>query len=296
MQALRIGVIGPGAIGGAVAADLADVSRHALTLCARTPFARLTVRHPTGTSTVERIVTDPREVGLVDWVLLATKAHQTASAQPWLEALCGPDTRVAVLQNGVDHVERVAPLVGDAERVVPVVIQLPAEKTGPGCVVQSRDGLLFVPDHATGRAFSALFEGARTRVVPTADFLTQAWWKLAMNAALGGLCALVLRENAVAADPELRALVLACMREVVAVGNAAGAKLPDDAPEQSLERVLGAASDHWSSITVDRREGRAMEWEARNAVVGRIGRRHGVPTPLNDMLTALLRAADGGRA
>jgi 2-dehydropantoate 2-reductase len=35
-----------------------------------------------------------------------------------------------------------------------------------------------------------------------------------------------------------------------------------------------------------------MEWEARNAVVGRLGRRHGIATPLNDAITTLLRLAD----
>ena len=35
-----------------------------------------------------------------------------------------------------------------------------------------------------------------------------------------------------------------------------------------------------------------MEWDARNAVVGRIARRHGIATPLNDALTAVLALAD----
>ena len=70
----------------------------------------------------------------------------------------------------------------------------------------------------------------------------------------------------------------------------------DDAPDKVLAMILGAAPDHWSSITVDRREGLPMEWEVRNAVVGRLGRRYGIPTPLNDAITALLRAADVGAA
>jgi hypothetical protein len=72
--------------------------------------------------------------------------------------------------------------------------------------------------------------------------------------------------------------------------------LPDDAPEKVLERMLDAAPEHWSSISVDRREGRPMEWEARNAVVGRLGRRHGIATPLNDAITTLLALADAVRA
>ncbi len=295
MDGRRVAVVGIGAIGGALAADLADRGRHALLLCARTPFEALEVHHTEGRSRVEApVVTDPARVGACDFVLLATKAHQSPAARPWLAALCGPDTVVAVLQNGVDHVERIAPLAPPGTAVLPVVIQLPAEKRAPGVIEQSHPGVLFVPDDEAGRGFAALFEGGRTRVLPRGDFESQAWWKLLSNAALGGVCALALQPNRVAATPHGRELVLALMREVLAVGRAEGAELPDDAPERVLRMVLGAAPDHWSSISVDRREGRPMEWEVRNAVVGRLGRRHGIPTPLNDAVTTLLRLADAG--
>lgn len=295
-MASRLAIVGVGAIGGTVAADLSDLGRHEILLCARSPFEHLRVRHPRKTSVVERASTiDPTNVAPVDWVLLATKAHQSEEARSWLDALCGPGTRMAVLQNGVDHIERIAPLVSPGTGIVPVVIQLPAEKTAPGVVEQSRDGALTVPDDDDGRDFAALFRGARTAVHLTDDFKSQAWWKLVSNAALGGVCAVMLRENAIAQTPEVREIVLALMREVVSVGRAEGANLPDDAPERSLDRVLGAASGHWSSISVDRREGRPMEWAVRNEVVGRCGRRHGIPTPWNDAITALLRAADATR-
>jgi 2-dehydropantoate 2-reductase len=289
-----VAVVGVGAIGGALAADLADLGRHRVLLCARTPFDRLVVRHPAGVSEVAGApATDPGQASPVDWVLLATKAHQSATARAWLDALSGPGTRVAIVQNGVDHVERIAPLVRAADVVLlPVVVQLPAEKRAPGRVEQSRDGILLVPDGPDGHAFAALFEGARTVVRPTDDFPRQAWSKLLSNAALGAVCALCVRENAVVRDPGIREVVLRLMAEIVAVGRAEGAALPDDAPEKVIDRVLAVAADHWSSITVDRRAGRPMEWEARNAVVGRLGRRHGIPTPWNDAVTALLRAAD----
>lgn len=292
-ESTRIAVVGVGAIGGAVAADLWDLGRHSLVLCVRSSFECLEVRHPGGTTRVEAaVLSDPRDAEPVDWVLLATKAHQSAPAAAWLGPLSGPQTRVAVLQNGVDHVERIAPLAASPGSVVPVVVQLPSEKSLPGRVVQSRDGQLVVPEGAAGRAFASLFEGARTAVRVSDDFLTQAWWKLLSNAALGGVCALALRENGAASESSLQRLVLDLMSEVASVGRAEGARLPEDAPQRALDRMLGAAPDHWSSISVDRREGRPMEWEARNAVVGRLGRRHGIPTPLNDAVTTLLKAAD----
>jgi len=294
----RIAVVGVGAIGGSVAADLCDLGRHEVALCARTRFEALVVEHPAGVSrTTAAVLGGPEDVSrAVDWVLLATKAYQCADARPWLAALCGPGTRVAVLQNGVDHVERVAPLVPDGTEVLPVVVQLPAEKTGPGHVLQARAGMLLVPDDDLGRAFAGLFEGGRTRVVATADFVTQAWWKLVSNASLGGICALALRGNDVANEPAVRDLCLALMEEVALVARAEGAALPEDAPEKALALMLHGAPGHWSSIAVDRRAGRPMEWAVRNDVVGRRGRLHGIATPMNDAITTLLRAADEGAA
>jgi len=196
------------------------------------------------------------------------------------------------LQNGVDHIERVARLVDSTSEILPVVVQLPAEKMEPGRVEQSHDGALLVPDDAAGRDFSALFEGGRIRVIPVADFRTQAWWKLIANAGLGGVCALAIRDNTIVEVPGAKDLVLALNREVAEVGRAVGAKLPEDAPQKVIERMLAGAPGHWPSIAVDRREGRPMEWRVRNQVVCRIGRSHGVATPLNDALTVLLEAVD----
>ena len=104
--------------------------------------------------------------------------------------------------------------------------------------------------------------------MPSPDFVSQAWWKLVMNAALGGVCALAVRDNSLVQQPEVQELILAAMREVIAVGRAEGAELPDDAPEKAIALVMRGAPGHWSSIALDRREGRPMEWRARNAVVG----------------------------
>ena len=41
-------------------------------------------------------------------------------------------------------------------------------------------------------------------------------------------------------------------------------------------------------MAADRRDGQPLEWEVRNAVVGRIGRRHGIATPVNDLIATLL--------
>ena len=98
--------------------------------------------------------------------------------------------------------------------------------------------------------------------------------------------------SAVAMCAPVQDLARSVMAEVAAVGRASGVEIPEDAIDRALKRIGGAAN-HFSSIAQDRRANRQMEWDARNAVVGRIGRRVGVPTPLNDMLATLLRACEG---
>ena len=110
MSRKRVVILGAGAIGGAMAADLLDHADAEVALIARTRFPELVVEHPRGTS--RHSVTmfgDPDtedEVLPADWLLLATKAHQSEAALPWFKRLVTSRTRIAVLQNGIDHVER----------------------------------------------------------------------------------------------------------------------------------------------------------------------------------------------
>ena len=118
----RIAIVGLGAIGGVIAGSLAAVARHEVIACVRSRIERLVVERPEGTVEVSiRALTEPADAVSVDWVLLCTKAHQTSAVGPWLARLCGPQTRVAVLQNGIRHADRLAPLVGMAT-VVPTVV------------------------------------------------------------------------------------------------------------------------------------------------------------------------------
>ena len=288
-----IAVIGAGAVGGAVAAALADAGTHDLRVCVRRPVGGLEVRHADGTvvRTSPTVLSDPAQTERADLVLLATKAYQSEGTAPWLDRLAGPGTIVAVLQNGIDQVARIQPLAPHAE-IVPVVVMLAAEVIEPGVIVQSSIGLLEVPDTEAGRRVADAFEGSAVRVDVLADFTTRAWRKLLLNAVIGAVGALTVRDLTVLADQLVFDAALALADEVIAVGRAEGATFAPDAAVRALERAQRSAPGHWSSIAVDRREGRPLEWEVRNAVIGRLGRRHGIPTPLNDLVTALLQACD----
>ncbi len=222
---MRVAVVGPGAIGATFGAA-AEEAGHEVVLCGRRPGPAPVVERPDGGEhpIAAEVESDPSATdGPVPWVLLAVKAHQTAGAADWLRALCGPETTVAVLQNGVEHRALVGPLAGDAT-VLPTVVWCPSEMVAPGRVQQRGEARLTVPD--------------------------------------------------------------------VAVARAEGAGLDAADAEAVVDRLASFPPDLGTSILFDRLAGRPMEWDARNGVVCRLGRAHGIETPVSDVLVPLLAALD----
>uniref|UniRef100_B0T306 2-dehydropantoate 2-reductase n=1 Tax=Caulobacter sp. (strain K31) TaxID=366602 RepID=B0T306_CAUSK len=287
---MRIAVIGPGAVGGVIAAWLAQNEAFEVEVCARTAFDRLEVATPGGPLTATpRVLTAPDQASQVDWAIITTKTYDAAATGAWLARLIGPDTRVAVLQNGVEHVERFTPYVA-AERITPAVVDIPAERSAPGRVRQRRDGTILVPEGAAGEAFVALFVHTPIGVFTTPDFKTAAWKKLALNCA-GAVNALTLKPAGVAQGEPIADIMRALVGECVAVGRAEGADLPSDLPETVVAGCRAGPADGVNSLHADRAAGRPMELDARNGVIVRLGARHGIATPVNAMVVALLDAA-----
>ena len=283
----RIAVIGAGAIGGTLAAWLAQT--HDVTVCARSPLADLEIETPERTLQASpRILTDPATATPVDWVLATTKTYDCAAAAAWLPGLMGPDSRLAVIQNGVEQRERF-PMVPPA-RTVPVIIDLPAERTAPGRIVQRRDGTILVPEGEAGAAFVALFADTVIAAETTPDFVTAAWRKLAINCS-GIVSAITRRAAEVANDEGVAEVMRGLVRECIAVGRAEGATLPDKLADQVVEWTRKAHPDSVNSLHADFVAGRTMELDARNGVIVRLGAQHGIPAPLNAALAAVLAAS-----
>ncbi|MEK6711890.1 MAG: 2-dehydropantoate 2-reductase [Nitrospinota bacterium] len=289
-----VAVVGVGAIGGVVAARLLEKGQCSVTLCVRTPFEKLVVETPRGVIESKVLcVTDPGQMRPVDWVLLATKAHHTEGAAPWLKALAGPKTVIAVLHNGVEHVERVAPYANGA-RVLPVVVNCPADKAGLGRMVHRGSVRLVPPDDEQGRGLARLFEGTDVEVPPSKDILTDLWTKLCTNCAQSPITGLTRRRREVLRLPEVSEVSLALARECAAVGRAVGAKLPESLPEDIVARQKKMSPDATTSMLTDAWEGKPLETDAFTGAVIRAGEKHGIPTPVTRIVHALSSAINRG--
>lgn len=290
-----IALIGPGAIGGTLAAWLATQSDNELTICARTPFETLVVDSPFRViESRPKMLTEPNQAKPVDWILIATKTYHMASVAKWLPALLGSETKVAVIQNGVEHLANLKSLVSE-DRIVPVIIDCPAERFEPGRILQRAAIKMTVPNSAYSERFAALFPNDNITILLTNDWTTAAWKKLCINS--GGAVSALLNEPAnVVRERNAAEVMRGLIRECIAVARAEGAVIKDSVIEEIVASQADAPDGAMNSIHADLVEKRPMEWDARNGVIVRLGKRHGVPTPFNEMAVNLLRALEAKNA
>ena len=288
----RVAIVGVGAIGGTLAGLLHRAGRHEITLCTRRPLPALTVHtHDDVVQVTARNVTDPAQAEAVDWVLVASKGYDAAATALWFSTLCAGGAPVAVLQNGVEHRERFENYVSP-ERLVPVVIDCPAERTQDGTVLMRGPATMKLEDTPLGGDFADLFPGRDVTIDLVSDFVTAMWWKLCVNS-VGALNALALKPSDLLRTGPMSRVALQMVAECAAVGRAEGAKLSDSIGEDVLKLYRSYPKDSVNSLLADRLAGRRMEWNERNGAIVRKGAKHGIPTPLNEMAAALLEAVEG---
>ena len=306
---MRIAIIGVGAVGGAFGARLAHAG-HEVTFVAR--GATLVALHSSGLilesvdgdlhlPTVSA-TDDPSTVGPVDVVLVCVKSTQIDAVAPTLRSLIGPRTAVIPLQNGVEASARLAQVLGD-EHVLDGLARLIAEQAAPGLISHTAVTPVIefgarnaTPPDAPARAQIAPFAEALRAAglnAHTPENMERAMWEKFLFIDPFGTVGAATRApiGVMRAVPETRALLDSCLREVRAVGAALGVALDDDAVARTWQRYDMLPHDSTASMQRDIMAGRMSELELQTGSVIRLGRQHGVATPVHDALYAVLLPA-----
>ena len=307
---MRFVVLGAGGVGGVVGGRLAEAG-HDVTLIARGDHLGalrehgLTVESPEGTTRPPVAVAGLP--GELDWsgdevVLLAAKSQDTAAALADLAVDAPPTIAVVCLQNGVAN-EREA--LRRFPNVYGICVMLPAAFVEPG-VVQACSapvaGLLDIgryPDgvDATAEAIAGALGGATFESEARPDIMRWKYGKLLMNLgnAIEALCGLDDRaaELAKAARREGRACYAAAGIDAVS-GEEDRARRGDLIRQQPIHGQRRGGGSTWQSLARGRP---TVEADHLNGEIVLLGRLHGVPTPVNEVLQReVSRAARGGRA
>ena len=301
---MRICVVGCGAVGSLFAANLAqldDVEVWAYDLDqAHVDAINEDGLRLSGQGEVLgrlRATTDADAVPACDFGLVATKAMHTSSAIG-ATAHAFENGAVCSVQNGLGNEEAIAE---DVSRVIRGTTFPAGRLLEPGHVQWDVRGDTtigpFEPNPANLDQVQALADALTRAGMPTSavgDARGPQWRKVIFNAATNPVGALTgLPHGRVCERPELRSFVSALVDEGKVVAGALGVVLDAD-PEQLIDHAAKpeVAYGHKASMLQDLEARRPTEIDYLNGGIVRFGREHGVPTPLNEAIWALVKGVE----
>lgn len=261
----------------------------------------------------------PEEMsGLYDIIFLMTKQQQNRQVVSMLKEHLADDGVIVTLQNGLPEPE-IAEIVGE-QRVIGCTVAWGATLLGPGVseLTSEPDSLSFsmgyvsdmTPNHAP--EVKALLEKMGT-VVLDANFIGSRWSKLLINASFSGMSAVCGSTfGEAAADKQSRKIVQGIIKECIDVCAKAGIRI-EPVQGKDIVKLLDykgpvkkflsfviipiAIKKHAllkASMLQDLEKGKLTEVDSINGAVCAMGRKVGVPTPLNDKVVELVHAFEQG--
>lgn len=235
----------------------------------------------------------------MDLVVIVTKGHQIDAAIR--EALCLFDEHTAcmAIQNGIGNVEILSRYM-DESRIYASIVQLGASRPAPGMVqVLKRDeSMLFcgsVSQEEPTEGIRALAEiltrgGLAAFPLTRTEINRKIWYKMTANCTGNACCAVTrLPLGRFTNCPEGTAIKSGLLEEILAVADCEGV---------TGLREIATATNYWPednpmyhhvpSTAQDVRSKRKTEIDFLNGAIVRLGKKYGIPTPYNTLITNLV--------
>ena len=291
-------ILGTGALAGLFAARLAAAG-HPVTMAGTWPAALhalaahgVRLAEPDGTTRAFEVQVQHREAlarGPWAGALVLVKAWQTAAAAQAAARALPPEASVLTLQNGLGPQEVLQQTLA-ADRMVVGVTTYAARVRAPGWVQATGQGTVDLARHPAAGFWQRVLQAAGFQVRVHPDVQGLIWGKLAVNAAINPLTALLdVPNGALLEDPAARLFMARAATEVARVARALGIALPFADPAAAAEAVARRTAANSSSMREDLRRGAPTEIDAICGAVVRAGQRVGQPAPLNAALWAMVR-------
>lgn len=298
---MKILIMGTGGVGGYYGGLLAQqgndvtfVARGAHLYAIQHEGLKVKSIHGDFTVSPASAIEDPEAVGTVDLILFSVKTYNTDEAAEAIRPVVGLQTAVMSLQNGIDAAERIGAVVG-GEHVIGGATWLSSAVEAPGVIKQISQFRRIVLGELDGgkstriQSIYEVLENAGVSAEISENIQKVLWTKFVFIAAASGIGSLTrLPMGDFRSVPETRELLSSIMQEVKSVAHAQGIILDPDVVQKSLEFTDNAAPHIKPSMQLDVESGHRTELESMIGVIGRKGRKLGVPTPASDFVYASL--------
>lgn len=302
----KVIIVGMGAMGSVYAALMQEAGHEVHGVCkwpdhvAAIQRDGLRVHGFSGDRTVRlaSVSTDTDGLEVADLVIIATKALHAESAAESARHLIGPHTVVQGIQNGLGSPERIAAVLGSERLAVGVVGGFGASCPEPGTVHHNGMEMIRFGSYAELPA-ADLERGAEVwrssgfAVRTFADVDQMVWEKFIMNVTFSGATTLTgMTIGEVMQHEPAWSVARGCAQEAIAVARAKGITLDVGDPMEHIRSLGSKIPDARPSMLLDAMAQLPGEVDAINGAVVTEGRTHGVPTPVNETVSNLIRARE----
>ena len=310
---MRITVVGSGAVGGLLGAHLSgagldvtmfDVNR---SLVQAVAAKGITVEMPSGDKKTYKvkITDDASTLNETDLIIICVKAYHTEEAMNKCLPLVSNQTLVMSAQNGLGNVETIVKMLGDPGRVIGATLKSNVLPLSEGHLLYGKgEDLILGPVDNEIRSvhedIAAAFEKSGMQAKVT-DNIQGALWTKASHNVMNALAAVLwLLNEEYLIYPSAVKVWEKAVQEAAAVAAAQGILIEDpDDPCSSPRRVYKmwqeAGSKGKTTTMQDLELGRRTEVEYINGVIVEAGKKLNIPTPVNEVLTLLVKALEEKR-
>ena len=292
-------MVGAGSVGGFFGAHLAKNNPNVSFLLRPKTLAAvqqqgLTIRSASGSFTVRPPASsDARNLPAPDLIVLGVKAYDLDEVMDQIAPVMTDKTVILTLQNGIDTEDRLMERF-QRDCVVGGVAYIYSKITEPGVIDHYKKGAVAIGElmgYESPRllAIRDVFAAAGIPCHLSKDIRRSKWEKMCWNCVFNPVTVLIDDRVAKTLEhPEMMGVIRQIVGEVAAVSAAMKVPLPLDMPERVVKATQEIRDIH-TSMYDDWKAGRPTEIEYLNGFIVKKGREFGIPTPVNEALTAMIK-------
>ena len=301
---MKIGVLGSGAIGSVIGGHLAEAGYDVVLIDKWREHVDSINKyglHLYGVSGDRNIqvkaASRPQEIGVLDLVILSVKAYDTSEAIKSFRTIFDSDTYLLSIQNGLIPLEEFM-VIPELKHLLKGVTNHGATIMGPGEVFHAGSGPTYIGDpQGINRDMAVevvrIFNEAGLEAEFIDDIESIVWSKLLVNIGINALTAIARCKNGALLEiPVLEKLMDDAISEALEITEEMGIKLIYPDPYSHVREVAKRTYDNKSSMLQDIERGRNTEIDYINGAVVKLGEELGIDTPVNRVLTYLVKALE----
>jgi 2-dehydropantoate 2-reductase len=293
----NVAVLGAGSIGAPYAAKFFDAQEFSTVLVAREPrYDRLKADGlvVNGKRHAIPVVHPDKAASPMDLIIVALKHHHLPAAVHDLKGLVGEETILISVMNGLDSEEYLGAVYGMDKMLYAVSVGIDPIREGNSVNYTNLGRIVFGEAENSRpservRLVQEAFERAGIPSETPVDMMRTLWWKFLVNVGVNQASAVMRAPYGVfQASPDACALMEALMREVITLAQREGVNLGEKDIDDWYAVLKGLSPKGKTSMLQDIEAGSKTEVEIFAGKAIELGRKHGVPTPVNQTVLSII--------